>query len=520
MQQLEIRSTNLDSLTLDEQARSFEARAVPYNTWQELTPSVKERFVSGALQASSQGIKLRLEHEITIGVIISLEEREDGAYIVGQISQTTAGNDAYTLLRDGALTAVSIGFIPDELTDEITKDADGIAITRHKAELLEVSLVSFPAYRDAKVTKVRSKENQMENTNLATSEEVTELRSVVDEIDRRVKLIGDTRDESAVSELMKFRSAGEFYEAFVAGEFELREDQEFAASAGVIADSSPQPVWLAKTINLMVAKQSITNLFTHSYTLPKEGTSISFPKLAANTITVGKQAKEGDELVKGKITFKNGSSDVETYGGFAEISKQVVDRAGAAYLSTLHRAQAIAYATQIEAATVSVFKEIVKTNTETSQITSSIALNRLNADSLADIIIDLVDYYDEFVLYPFQGLLISTNLFKAFAKINESRKALQFIPAPDNKVGTLSITGRDGQIAGVKVQRLPKSAGEDILTGYSSAAIEILESPGAPLRLSQESARNLTEVFSVYGYASHLTPAAEAIVPVKVNSLG
>ena len=68
----------------------------------------------------------------------------------------------------------------------------------------------------------------------------------------------------------------------------------------------------------------------------------------------------------------------------------------------------------------------------------------------------------------------------------------------------------------MQVHRVPQTTG--VLAGYSSEAIVIQESPGAPFRLSDQDITDLTNVFSVYGYAAHYAPAPSAIVPVKFSA--
>ena len=69
-----------------------------------------------------------------------------------------------TLIRDGVLDSFSVGFVPIESQ----KDRDGIT-HRRKVRLLETSIVSWPAYQNAKMTKsaapaVEHRKETMETT--------------------------------------------------------------------------------------------------------------------------------------------------------------------------------------------------------------------------------------------------------------------------------------------------------------------------------------------------------------------
>lgn len=522
---LEIRAARLET-RLDEQLdteRTIKARAVPFNEWTELYPGVFEQFTPGALRASEQGVKLRLEHSETIGTIDSLSESDAGLEIIAHISETRTGNDALTLARDGALSSMSIGFIPTKDGTEITYDDDGNTfITRRAAELIEVSLVTFPAYKSATVEEVRNRKESttMTTTTAPTSDasELAEMRAALSEIERSVSLLSTTQPSPA-DPLAEFRTGGEYVKALAAGdENALR---AFSASEDITTkEAGTRPAWVDKTLALMDAKQTLTNLFEHSKTLPAQGMSIEFPKIKANTIKVSEQETEGAALAKGRLEVENGTGQVKTYGGYSLISRQTIDRAPASYLSTVHRAQSIQYAAAIEAATLALFVATYNKQAENAPITTTATLTTLTAETLADILIDLVDYYDEHIVYPFDGLIVSTDVFKVLAKLDEMPKALQFTAAPDDKLGTLTINRPRGDIGGITVYRAGNASAvpTGLLAGYSSQALEILEGGGAPLRLSDENITDLTNVFSVYGYAAHIATAPDAIVPVKFAS--
>lgn len=99
-------------------------------------------------------IKILSQHnsyELPIGKPLELREDEKGLYIRGKISDTQAGRDIRTLLKDGVLCELSIGY--DALDFEI--DAAGI---RHLKEikLWEVSIVTWAMNDQAKIDGVKS----------------------------------------------------------------------------------------------------------------------------------------------------------------------------------------------------------------------------------------------------------------------------------------------------------------------------------------------------------------------------
>lgn len=102
-------------------------------------------------------LALHKEEWLPIGVPLELREDDKGLYIKGKISNTSMGRDIKTLLRDGVLNEMSIGY--DTLLSHY--DGDGI---RHleKLDLLEVSLVTWAMNEKATVTGYKSLERSVQ----------------------------------------------------------------------------------------------------------------------------------------------------------------------------------------------------------------------------------------------------------------------------------------------------------------------------------------------------------------------
>lgn len=84
-----------------------------------------------------------------IGVYSQASEDSKGLYLKGEINlKVQAGLEAYELIKQGAVKGLSIGFITE--ADEIDRNS-GVRRLK-KVRLMEVSLVTFPANKLAKVT--------------------------------------------------------------------------------------------------------------------------------------------------------------------------------------------------------------------------------------------------------------------------------------------------------------------------------------------------------------------------------
>ncbi|MFI5720203.1 HK97 family phage prohead protease [Nocardia sp. NPDC051750] len=142
--------------------RTIHGVAVPYGEVATVRDGYgqpyQERFAHGAftrtLQERSHKIRLLGMHDgrsFPIGRLTTAQETSRGLEVAFAVSDTTAGNDALALIRDGSVTGLSIGFMPVR-----SRVVDGV-VERLEVSLREVSLVTEPAYQGAQVAGIRSK---------------------------------------------------------------------------------------------------------------------------------------------------------------------------------------------------------------------------------------------------------------------------------------------------------------------------------------------------------------------------
>lgn len=88
-----------------------------------------------------------------IGIYTEMREDEHGLYVKGQLNlEVQQGREAYSLLRQGALKGLSIGFI----TEKDRYDTEKRVRHLEQVRLMEVSLVTFPANPESNVDRVKS----------------------------------------------------------------------------------------------------------------------------------------------------------------------------------------------------------------------------------------------------------------------------------------------------------------------------------------------------------------------------
>lgn len=131
-----------------------------YGSVFNVVDSYQEVVAAGAFKESLEGRvpSLLWQHRSgePIGVYTSVKEDNVGLHVEGKLAlKTTRGAEAYELLKMGAISGLSIGFVTREDSyDRVT----GIR-TLKKVDLWEVSLVTFPANDAARVANVKSIES-------------------------------------------------------------------------------------------------------------------------------------------------------------------------------------------------------------------------------------------------------------------------------------------------------------------------------------------------------------------------
>ena len=119
--------------------------------------SYKEVVAQGAfsesLQKRTPAMLWQHRSSEPIGVYSAIREDQTGLYVEGRLAlKTTRGAEAYELLKMGAISGMSIGF----MTREDSYDRVTDVRTLKKVDLWEVSLVTFPANESARISGVKS----------------------------------------------------------------------------------------------------------------------------------------------------------------------------------------------------------------------------------------------------------------------------------------------------------------------------------------------------------------------------
>lgn len=104
--------------------------------------------------ASGRKVAMLFQHDSSevIGKWTTIRQDADGLYVEGQLADTPRGKEVYELLKMGALDGLSIGYRTVEW-----KWNEEVRIIE-KAELWEVSVVTFPMNEEARIDAVKAAE--------------------------------------------------------------------------------------------------------------------------------------------------------------------------------------------------------------------------------------------------------------------------------------------------------------------------------------------------------------------------
>jgi len=490
----EIRSQN-------EEERIVSGIAVPFG--QEISVGgIKERFERGAI-SNTNDVKLFWSHQEPIGKVLRGEDTDEGYLIEAQISKTPRGDEALTLLHDGVINKMSVGFQPvkDRKEDDV--------IVREEVSLREVSLVSFPAYSQADVLSVREETNteKLEKV-METNNEMVEVREELDTLTREVASIREAAPVFAPAP--SYNSFGEFVKAVVRGD-DAAVEMTRAYAGSVVSPEGPDSIgrdaWVNEALLLVDHGRPSLNSFRKAG-LPEAGLNVDYPAVLTNTLDVDTQAAQGDTLVFGKLSLQTKTTPVKTIGGWTDVSRQTIERSSVAYLSEVFRAMSIAYGKT----TNDMFIDTLTGNTDLAVLNGVAASAEGITGAVADASISI---YQNAAGRP-QFILASPDMWKTLVTLFAvDGRPIVGGSAPVNNIGSSNLTQMTANLFGLEVVVDPALPAGTLYIANSNA-ITTWESGGAPYRLSDEDITNLTNQFSIYGYIAFGVIYPEMIVKVEM----
>lgn len=484
------------------------ARAVPLDTPTEIAPGFVETIQSGALVPRETGVKLFSEHRDVIGVVTETREEDGGLVIDARISDTQLGRDVRQLIADGALTQMSIGFLPAEDGQTITRTDAGIDVTVTRATLYEVSVVPFPAYEDTAITDQRSATEERETA--MTENVIDRLDDAIGGLAVDVRALSDRIDhvETAQVEephpLAQYRSYGDYIKRAPEG-LDFRELTK-------VGQSAQPPAWLGRLQAKMEAKKRVTNALAYTHDVPAQGETVQYSVYKEDSLKVAAYT-EGTTLVPGTMADELKSAKIVPFAGAVSLTRATVNRADPAYLDDIGQRMAIKYAKAFEDWNVQFVREQIVAAAVVQSVGGQTTAQAVTAESLRNVIIDAQKTFDDSDQYSIDGLFLTWDLIKTIASLGEEKRLLRWVgsdPAVANE-GKIDPTKPISlSLYGVPVTPLP---GETLACFYDKRAVAIRDDGETPLRLQQDQVLSLQRDVAIYGEAVHYCPFPKALLP-------
>lgn len=530
---METRTLNVTGLRLRDtndtgDGMTLEGVAVPFNQRYALFSDYAEVIDPDCDFGTRKTVKVSREHGDLIGKLTDMRREADGLHVVAKLADTESGREAAELVREGVYDGFSIGFRPVE--NRVIDSDDGVTeVHRRKVDLFEVAVTGIPAYPAAEITSQRSQttttNNESEAPSMGNDNEQRDVNERLEAFGEELRGIKATVaagiQTTAPAELGgEFRTAGDYLKAL-----SDERNADHAAAIDLMRQTRDQIVtgdtgntvaWITDDLRLIEQRRKVTNILTRD-TLPATGMSMEYNVVSEDTTTVGKQTAEGAALTFGKVKFGTKTADINTYGGYTTLSRQVIDRSTTPMLNTALKALNNAYAKATENAVRTYLYDLIKSQRDATQnpnnITAPATLAAMTPDQWAGLILDAAEVMDDRNA-AMTRLGVSKDVALALIKLKDSGNRFMDISGKGgDTIGAFDLTGVVGDLMRVPVYLLPK-APDGTAAFIDPTAVTVWES-GGPTQLSNTDPVNIVDNYSVYGYMAVAATFTDGLLPVK-----
>jgi HK97 family phage prohead protease len=154
----------------------FEGYASFFNNIDAYDDIIEKGAFRKTISENRSRIKVLWQHDANepIGLPIDMTEDDNGLYVKAKISMTDTGKKAMTLIKDGVITEMSIGY--DVMKDDYKMLGTKRVRLLKEVKLWEFSPVTFAANEKAKIMKMRGLLESVKADNMDTA--ISVIRSL------------------------------------------------------------------------------------------------------------------------------------------------------------------------------------------------------------------------------------------------------------------------------------------------------------------------------------------------------
>ena len=305
-------------------------------TWNEegSTSAGSTMFKPGSITFSDT-TKLLLEHrrESPIGFLKSYKVTDDGIDATFAIGNTTAVNDSLVEASSGLRDGFSVGVLAEKY-----KNVDGVLVISASA-LKEVSLVTEPAIRSAKVAVAASEQEDSESV-VETEEQTTKGENEEETTPTVTEAPAETVEASKVVQAEATRplyftsprspitTPGAYLEHTIKAGLGNEDSRQYIKAADDSFSTNPamSPVSYVRDVAQNTnADRPVIDACGGTRPLASYGMTVSIPKITANS-TAATVAEGGDPTATTAITSSYVNATVIKKAGFQRYSVELLDR--------------------------------------------------------------------------------------------------------------------------------------------------------------------------------------------------
>jgi HK97 family phage prohead protease len=333
-----IRLTAQNTFVLAEEGespRSISGVAVPWNTEAIVSDGTRVRFERGSLPITGKKPKLLKYHdsEQPVGVVTGRLDSEEGMLFTARISATSEGNDMLELIKDEAVDSVSVGV---DVVDA-SYDDNGTMIIK-KANWVELSLVTAPAFKGAMITEVAATEPQ---------EETTTMSEVKVEASAEAPAPAPQLLWAEAKPAFKLPTPSEYMAKFARGGSEFAElNARIKAAAPDITTTDtpgilPTPIVSPVYDSLNPIRPFVTAIGARA--MPAGGATFRRPVITVRPTVTQQPTGQLNTLDPSTVTVANNNVSKLTFGTYVTLSEQDIDWTDPDSLAIVLNQLAIAY---------------------------------------------------------------------------------------------------------------------------------------------------------------------------------
>ena len=494
-------------LTADAANRTISGKIVPLNVEAGSTNMGKVIFESGSIEISdAKAIKLLSQHDNKkpLGRMLTYSETEDAIDAVFSVSRSQRGTEALILAEEGLQSGLSIG--AEVLKSKIK---DGVTYVS-AARLVEVSLVTDPAFKSAQVTDIAAEESDVEETNQPTESETATVEQTTPAVE------ATPVEAPAVEAARPTVSAAYFTQPRI--ELTTAKYVENTIRAAMGDDSARQYIAAAdSTVNNpgLVPTRQLSEIINPLGTtirpsieaisrgvLPDAGMTFEIPKITAMP-TVAETA-QGNAFNETDQTSDFLSVTVKKYAGQQTFSVELLDRTSPAFFDELVRNMAAAYAKATDAAVnAALISGATADATTTVTYPTAAELLGVVARGAASVYGATLGLPNPFA----RNMIVNTSQWSNIMTLNDAGRPIYTASQPQNAGGVASPTALQGNVAGLNLYVTPNTAAGTDTDGsiiiVNPDAYTWYESPTYRLRAESTAAGQVT--IGYYGYGAIAT---------------